>query len=193
MSHLTRSPGAVNTTFEPPAAAQWAEALSKNESLDLLASSLRPIANFVTKSDQVRTALRSRLLGHALHPLLTDLPIGFWTSALTLDVLSPHRGESASQCLTGLGILAAVPTAATGIAEWSDTEKEDARIGVVHALSNSAALTAFTASYFARRSGRLGWGRALGFLGGAAMAVGGYLGGHLAISRKVGSHLPITD
>src|SRR5690625_6831530 len=176
VSHLTRSPGAVNTTFEPPAAAQSAEALSKTASRDLLASSLRRIANFVTKSDQVRTALRSRLLGHALHPLLTDLPIGFWTSALTLDVLSPHRGESASQCLTGLGILAAVPTAATGIAEWRDTEKEDARIGVVHALSNSTALTAFTASYFAPRSGRLGCSRALELLAGAAMAVGVYLG-----------------
>lgn len=72
MSHLTRSPGAVNTTFEPPAPARWTEALSKNESLDSLTSRLRPVANFVTKNDQVRTALRSRLLGHAAHPLLTD-------------------------------------------------------------------------------------------------------------------------
>ena len=32
--------------------------------------------------------LRGRPLGHALHPALTDLPIGFWTSAAVLDVVA---------------------------------------------------------------------------------------------------------
>ena len=30
--------------------------------------------------------LRSGLVGHALHPVLTDVPIGTWTSALLLDL-----------------------------------------------------------------------------------------------------------
>ena len=32
-----------------------------------------------------RTLSSGYLVGHALHPLLTDVPIGMWTSALTLD------------------------------------------------------------------------------------------------------------
>ena len=50
-------------------------------------------------------------LGHPLHPLLVAIPLGSWTSALLLDVLGE---EEAAQTLTGLGVLAAIPTAARG-------------------------------------------------------------------------------
>lgn len=193
MSHLTRPPGALNTTFVPSAVARWADDLGKNKSLDSLVSFMRPVAKALTKNDKLRSFLQGNFMGHALHPMLTDMPIGFWTSALTLDVLAPHRGRAASQCLTGLGVLSAAPTAAAGLAEWSDTEGEDARIGVVHAAGNTAALLAFTASYCARRRGRTGWGRALGLIGGLALTASGYLGGHLAIARKVGSHTPVAE
>lgn len=176
-----------------PAPARWAEQISNNESLDALASYLRPVANALTKNDRVRGILRGNFMGHALHPLLTDLPMGFWSSALTLDLVAPKRGQHASECLTGLGVLAAAPTAATGLAEWSDVGKKDARIGAVHAVSNTAALAMFAVSYFARRGGRVGWGRTFGLLGAVALSVGGHLGGHLAIARKVGSHAPVAS
>ena len=37
--------------------------------------------------------LKGDWLGHPLHPMLTDLPIGFWTSAVTLDFLAPRSGS----------------------------------------------------------------------------------------------------
>ena len=39
----------------------------------------------------VKDGLSGTWLGHPLHPLLTDLPIGFWTSAFTLDLLGGRR------------------------------------------------------------------------------------------------------
>ena len=34
---------------------------------------------------RARSVLGGDWLGHPLHPLLTDLPIGFWTSSFVLD------------------------------------------------------------------------------------------------------------
>ena len=46
-------------------------------------------------------ALTGRWLGHAVHPVLTDLPIGFWTSAFTLDLIGGRRSRAAAQRLVG--------------------------------------------------------------------------------------------
>src|SRR5690606_4168591 len=112
---------------------------------------------------------------------------GLWTSSVVLDLTMP-RSRDAARRLVGLGVLAAVPTAVTGWAEWARTGKrEDRRTGVVHAAANGAAAVMFASSWLARRSGREKAGLALSTLGTLAMGAGGALGGHLAIGRKVGS------
>jgi hypothetical protein len=42
----------------------------------------------VTHRPPVSNVVGGSWLGHPLHPVLTDLPIGFWTSALALDVFA---------------------------------------------------------------------------------------------------------
>jgi len=124
--------------------------------------------------------------GHSLHPLLTDLPLGAWTSALVLDLLGGESAEQAADRLVGLGIAASLPTAAAGLSDWSDTLDEDRRIGFAHALLNAAALAAFTASFAARRTGHRGAGKLLGLMGAGSLFAGSYLGGHLSYSRGIG-------
>lgn len=187
-----RGIGEVKTTFTPPKSARWVDELADTESLDKAAGVLEPLAKLLSKNPEIEAALRGNFLGHALHPLLTDLPIGFWMSALALDFTAPIKGKRASRRLTALGILTSLPTAAAGLVEWKHSSNSDKRIGTVHALTNVSALAAFTVSYVARRSDKSGWGRVFGLFGGAALAAGGYLGGHLAIARKVGSHTPIA-
>jgi nitrite reductase/ring-hydroxylating ferredoxin subunit len=88
--------------------------------------------------------------------------------------------------LVGLGVLSALPAAATGASDWIDTTGREQRVGVVHAAANSAAVVLYAASWMSRRRGRTARGVALGMAGAAAATVGGYLGGHLTQVLGVG-------
>jgi nitrite reductase/ring-hydroxylating ferredoxin subunit/uncharacterized membrane protein len=133
-----------------------------------------------------RDALTGRWLGHSLHPMLTDLPIGFWTSAFTLDLVGGRGSRAAARRLVGFGVLCAVPAALTGATDWSDTTGKDRRVGLVHAGLNTAALACFTASWAARRRGRTGRGILWGLAGSTVATGAGYLGGHLVQRLGVG-------
>ena len=134
------------------------------------------------------SVLRGDWLGHALHPLLTDVVIGSWTSATLLDVLGGPDASDDARKLIGIGLLGAGPTAWTGWAEWSEAGSRDKRVGLVHALTNGVAIGLYAASYIARRRGRHGAGVRRALAGAAVSGAGAYLGGHLAAARKVGSH-----
>jgi nitrite reductase/ring-hydroxylating ferredoxin subunit/uncharacterized membrane protein len=166
---------------EHPTLHRLAHDLSEIEALDPPARVLLDAFARAIRPGRLRDALSGTFLGHTLHPLLTDLPIGAWTSSAILDLTGGQRARPAAQRLIGAGILAALPTAATGAVEWTDsanTRTATRRIGLVHAISNVTALTLYSASYAARRRGRSGRGLALA--GAGALAVGGHLGGHLA-------------
>lgn len=147
--------------------------------LDGVARQVQDLVHARLRNDAVRDALTGRWLGHAVHPVLTDLPIGFWTSAFTLDLIGGRRSRAAAQRLVLLGVLCALPTAASGAADWSDTTGRARRVGLVHASLNTAAIACFSASWLARRKGRHGRGVMLGLLGSAVATGGGFFGGHL--------------
>ena len=170
-----------------------AERLGQMEALDGVAE---PAAKAVTRAvppGLVKDALSGTWLGHPLHPMLTDIPIGMLTSATVLDVLGGRRGRRAADLFVALGLLSAVPTAAAGAADWSDTQGAARRIGVVHAGANLVGLACYAASLRARWHGRRLSGAALALGGMTAMTVGGYLGGHLSFTHGVGVNHGFTD
>lgn len=148
------------------------------EAIDGLADQIHGVLG--SMPDGPMGVLRGRWLGHPAHPMLTDLPIGFWTSAWILDLVGGRRTERAADTLVGLGVISAVPAVVTGWADWSTRSRRDRRIGVVHAVSNGLATSAFAASWLARRRGDRARGIALGHVGAAIASIGGALGGHLA-------------
>ncbi|HLM65116.1 MAG TPA: DUF2231 domain-containing protein [Acidimicrobiales bacterium] len=177
----------------PPAPATLVAAvqhIEQAEGLDRPAAALERLASAVVRPGVVHDALVGSWLGHALHPLMTDLPIGFWTSASVLDLVGGAAGRPAADRLLGVGIASALPTAATGLAEWLHADRRARRIGLVHANANSVGLALYTASWLARRRGRRAAGVALALAGATAATLGGYLGGHLATARKVGTRAP---
>ncbi|MCU1485565.1 MAG: Rieske (2Fe-2S) protein [Actinomycetia bacterium] len=121
-------------------------------------------------------------LGHPLHPVLTSVPIGAWVTAGILDLV----GSPAADGAIAVGLAAVPATAAAGLADWSDLQGETQRVGVVHGAANVTASLLYLLSLRARRRGHRGRGRALGFLGLAAVGAGGFLGGHLTFRRGVG-------
>jgi len=167
--------------------------LEDEQRLDPLVNLLRPLTSALIASPARRDLLHGTWMGHALHPLLTDLPIGFWTSANVLDIVGGRRSRAASTRLVGLGVLSAAPTALTGWAEWAVADRQVQRVGVVHALSNATAIGLYAASWRARHQTRHGRGVLLGLAGATVATVGGFLGGHMTAVRKVSTRHPAFE
>jgi nitrite reductase/ring-hydroxylating ferredoxin subunit/uncharacterized membrane protein len=166
-----------------------ASGLGQVEALDVVGRKAGKAVRDAIPAGPVKDALSGVALGHALHPLLTDTVIGTWTSATLLDVLGGRRSAPAAERLIALGIAFSLPTTATGLSDWADTEVADdevRRVGVVHGWLNGAALGLYGASLAARRSDRRGLGILLGLAGAGLLGASGHLGGHLAFAKGVG-------
>jgi nitrite reductase/ring-hydroxylating ferredoxin subunit len=129
--------------------------------------------------------LHGSWLGHPLHPVLVQVPVGSWISAGVLDLFPPMR--PAATLLIGTGVAAAVPASLAGAADWSEQDAGVRRLGAVHALANTAALSLYVGSLAARGKGRGGLGRvlsyaALGIAGGSAA-----IGGHMSYAHSSGA------
>jgi uncharacterized membrane protein len=171
-----------------PVLARFTRSIEEVEGLDGVAAQLAPAAETLVSKPSARRLLHGQPLGHALHPLLTDLPLGAWISTAVLDVAGGPESRSAARMLTGFGLLTAVPTALTGWAEWAAADRVSRRVGLVHAGVNSAGLVLYTASWLARRGGHHRTGAVLGLVAGTGALLGGYLGGHMSLAMKVGTH-----
>lgn len=134
--------------------------------------------------------LRGAWLGHALHPSLTDVPLGLWTAASVLDLVGGSSSRPAAQRLLGIGLLTVAPTAASGWAEWHRSDRPAQRVGVAHAALNVAAIGLYAGSWAARRGERHRLGAMLALVGAGTAGAAGYLGGHLAAVRGVSTVHP---
>jgi len=147
----------------------------------------------------VKDFLHGTWLGHPLHPVLTDIPVGAWTLAMMLDAFEAMSGReelgAGADFAIGVGLLGAVASAVTGIADWSETDFRAKKVGVVHALFNVAATTLYTASWIMRgrkKTRRSGVG--LSTLAYMLASGGAYLGGHLVFAEQIGvDHTATSD
>jgi nitrite reductase/ring-hydroxylating ferredoxin subunit/uncharacterized membrane protein len=174
---------------EQPPSSAWrtiGERIEKIDLLDEIALPLRQLADRVLPRGPKKDLLHGTWLGHPLHPVLTDLPIGFWTSALTLDFIPGKSSRRTATVLVGLGVASAAPTALAGWADWTELSEKEKRAGVVHALANTAAIGLYSLSFIARLRKRRFSGFAFGLAGATVATAGAYLGGHLTFRRAAG-------
>ncbi|HEY5362412.1 MAG TPA: Rieske 2Fe-2S domain-containing protein [Streptosporangiaceae bacterium] len=155
------------------------------EGLDRIARPLVRVVSPAVRPRAVRNLLSGTYVGHPLHPMLTDLPIGAWGMSAVLDTVGGPGAEAAADLLVKVGVAAAVPTAASGLNDWSDTYGRETRAGLVHAMAMTAALSLYVASAAARTRGSRRGGKALGLAGLGVLLAGGYLGGHLTFVHGV--------
>ncbi|GAA1495560.1 hypothetical protein GCM10009628_05620 [Paeniglutamicibacter kerguelensis] len=130
-----------------------------------------------------RSPFHTSVLGHSVHPLLTDLTLGCWVSASILDVAGGSQARRSATLLVGAGLAAAGPTAIAGAGDWAELTGAERRIGAVHALGTDVAAFLLLGSLIARMRGRHTLGVRLGLAGNAIVAGAGFLGGHLALNR----------
>ncbi len=149
------------------------------EPLDQVAEPVQDAVKAMPKP--VRDVLDGVWLGAPLHPPLTDVPLGAWTAAFALDLVGSRSADGA----LGVGILGALPAAATGLNDWSYLRGETRRLGMVHALLNTMGLALNVASLVARRDGHRGLGRVLSSVAYAGVLFSAHLGGHLSFGLGV--------
>ena len=131
----------------------------------------------------IKDGLHGRWLGHALHPVLVTVPLGAWTTTQALDLAGMESGADLS--LT-LGIVGALGSALAGIADWTETDGTDRRLGLVHAALNTTGLALNIASLVLRRGGQRRGGVLLSVSAYALVNLSAYLGGELSYSKGVG-------
>jgi nitrite reductase/ring-hydroxylating ferredoxin subunit len=167
---------------------------------DPLAERLQPLVRRAVSPPAVRNFLDGVWLGAPLHPALTDVPVGAWTTALLLDSGSVVSGDkslgAAADRALAVGTIAAVPAAVTGLNDMRDLIGQSRRIAMVHALVNVLGLSLSTASLAYRRKGRRGLARGLSGLGYLTSSTAAHLGGKLSfalgirVNRTVGQTVP---
>lgn len=160
--------------------------IERAKGLDKVAGPVGDAASGVTRPAPVKNLLSGTWLGHQLHPVLSDLPIGAWGAAAALDLTAGEEGAAAARRLVGLGLLASAPTALAGASDWAETIGKDRRVGLVHGGLNAVASVLQAGSWLARRRGHRGVGVTLSLIALGATGLSAYLGGHLSFVRGVG-------
>lgn len=139
---------------------------------------------------QAKNFLHGTWLGHPLHPVLTDIPVGSWTAAMVMDGLEEITGRRefgrAADTAIAIGLAGAVGAAATGLTDWRDTDGRARKIGLVHGLMNTAGTLLFAGSLVARKRKARSAGRGLSALGYTVALGAAYLGGKLVFTEQVG-------
>jgi nitrite reductase/ring-hydroxylating ferredoxin subunit/uncharacterized membrane protein len=136
----------------------------------------------------VKNALHGVWLGHPLHPVFTDLPLGAWTTALALDAASNgDRGmRRAATFAMGVGITGAVGAAVTGLTDWSETDGQSRRAGLIHGFLNLTATALFATAFALRNKDSHHGGRTCAWTGYAIALGAAYLGGDLVYGQRIG-------
>ncbi|HEX6967909.1 MAG TPA: Rieske 2Fe-2S domain-containing protein [Micromonosporaceae bacterium] len=165
--------------------------LEQASRLDRIGDRLQRVVLKVLRPQRVRDFLHGVWLGHPLHPAMVQVPIGAWTSSAMLDLM-PGQQRAADALLT-VGTAAALPTAVAGLNDWASLSREQRRVGLVHAMSNTVGVGLFVASLAARMRGDYQRGRVLSFLGLTAATGGAYLGGHLAYKQGAAVNSGVPD
>jgi nitrite reductase/ring-hydroxylating ferredoxin subunit/uncharacterized membrane protein len=171
------------------------DALGRSTALDGLADAVQPaLRKWLEGTDGAQRPIKDLLhgtwLGHPLHPLITDIPIGAWTVTAVcdaLDLLGVKRFRDAADIALVIGEVGAWGAAITGLADWSDTKDEPKRVGALHAILNATGSTCYTASFIARRVKARRLGIALAFAGYGIITAAAYLGGELSMGMNLGA------
>ena len=184
------APSSTDGSARPHALVRTALAVERAEWLDPVTRLVAPLSRVAVGTPRRRDLLQGHWLGHSAHPFFVTVPLGVWTGVAALDIFCGKATRDVCRTMIGFGLLIAVPSVATGLAEWAGTNTRDRRTATVHALTNSAGLCFYTRSWLARRRGDHVRGAVLSTAGYALINVGGFFGGHLTEARKVGSHHP---
>ena len=123
----------------------------------------------------IRDILNGRWLGHPLHALLTDVPVGALTLVIVLDVLGQ---PVAADVGLAFGVVTLLAAALAGLADYSDTDGTARVRATVHGTLMTIALLLYLVSLVLRAAGgERGVPIAVSILAYLILAAGAFTGG----------------
>ncbi len=179
----------------PPLRRAIAQVVERQTWLDTLA---HPIQSWLLKffgqpgesNRKLKDMLNGTWFGHALHPALTDVPLGSWSGTMLLDLVwlaNEDEGVARGADLTlVLGLLGATGAAVTGATDWSDLDGTDRRVGLMHGLLNVSMAAVYLASSVLRFTCKRRAGITLSTIGYVTALFSAYLGGELSLAKGIG-------
>jgi nitrite reductase/ring-hydroxylating ferredoxin subunit/uncharacterized membrane protein len=169
------------------------EVLGEQEWLDQVGNTVQPVidgALMTTGGQPLKDFLHGVWLGHPLHPVLTDVPLGAWTVAVVLDALDEIKGSNGfrrgADAAVTIGLAGAVGAAVTGMADWEHLDGQPRRVGLMHGMLNTTAALLYARSLQLRNRRQRRAGRGFALLGYAVSMAAAYLGGKLVYEDRVG-------
>lgn len=137
------------------------------------------VNSFFHRAPGLRDLLNGRWLGHPLHAVLTDAPIGILFLVIVFDVLDD---PGAAAIVLVVGILAMIAAAVAGYADYADTDGKARERATVHSTLMAVALIGYVLSLLLRfpveaatvASAPAMWLSIASFV---VMAAGAYVGG----------------
>lgn len=139
---------------------------------------------------KIKNFLHGTWLGHPLHPIITDVPVGAWSAAAILDAMElagKKKYAPGADAAIAIGLVGAVGSAVSGITDWSGTTQKKSKVGLMHGILNLSATALYTTSYFLRKNkGSRKTAIGLAMLGYGITSAAAYLGGHLVYVEQVG-------
>lgn len=140
-----------------------------------------------------------KLLGHRLHPPLTDFPVALWSASLLWDVVGYATGDPFwtrfSFWSIALGLAAALPTLATGLLDYlgvPEEQAEAARTALRHMIAMLCTTALFAGSLIVRATPNIAspskpiLAFLLSLFGIAILSIGAWLGGELVYRHGIG-------
>lgn len=176
--------------------------IAKMPWLDTISSSMQKLSSDVFGkpkdfSYRVKDFLAGVWFGHPVHPALVTIPIGAWSASLILDLAwladEDDGVARSSDLLMLVGLTCAVGAAATGIASWVDTDGQDQRTGMLHALINSGAAVLNLSSLLLRIAGQRRTAIAVAGTAFSLTIYSGYIGGELSYANGVGFNRVVPE
>lgn len=125
----------------------------------------------------IRDFLNGRWLGHPIHAVLTDVPIGVLFLVIVFDVLG---FPDVAAITLGIGILAMLGAALAGVADYADTDGLARTRATLHSTLMVTSLVLYLISFWLRLgsiqygSTAAVWLSVIGFL---VLSAGAYVGG----------------
>lgn len=171
------------------------EIIDKQEWLDKTGETIQPKILNAFKAggkagNKIKNFLHGKWLGHPVHPMVTDIPLGAWTTAIILDTFELYGNSQykpGADAAVNIGLVGAAGSAISGLTDWTGTTDIERKTGLVHGLLNMGATALYITSALLRKN-KNSRKKAIMFsmLGYGITVVSSYLGGTLVYNKQMG-------